>query len=119
LACLEIELINFYFTKYIMAFNGTEGGKITLRVGGDMTAEYRNNNPNELLAHFFGKDILLDILNQNGCMGIRMYYALNAEGVKELVIVGADEDENDMTDLVADLSRPCPDHCSKDNPLNS
>lgn len=101
-----------------MSFDGTEGGKITLKDGGTMTAKYRQNNPGQRLGHFFGKDILNQILEQNGYMGIRMYYAMDANGNKELVIVGADADENDMTNLVADVSCPCP-PCGDTNPLNS
>lgn len=102
-----------------MAFDGTEGSQITLLLGGDMTGRYRDNNPGELKGHFFGKDILKQILNQEGCMGIRMYYAEDSKGVKALVIVGADSSENDMTDLVADLSMPCPSRCGSSNALNS
>lgn len=102
-----------------MAFNGREGGQITLSEGADMTAKYRDNNPNELKGHFFGKDILKQILNQEGCMGIRMYYGIDDDGEKALVIVGADTNEDDITDLVADISMPCPNRCGSSNPLNS
>jgi len=101
-----------------MAYNGSEGGQITVKEGSAMTAAYRQNNPDDPLGHFFGKDILQQILNQDGCQGIRMYYAENGDGGKELVIVGADADENDILDLVADVSRPCP-PCGQANPLNS
>lgn len=102
-----------------MAFDGTEGGEITLSSGAAMTEEFRLRNPNEIKAHFFGKDIINEILNQEGCMGIRLYYGLDEDGENQLVMVGADSDENDMTDLVADLSHPCPNACSAANPLNS
>lgn len=101
-----------------MSYNGTEGGPISLKEGGEMTANYRENNPDQLLGHFFGKDILNEILAQEGCMGIRMYYGEDADGVKQLVIVGAQDNENDMTQLVADGSRPCP-PCGNSNALNS
>lgn len=101
-----------------MSFDGTEGAAIPLKTGGEMTAKYRGNNPGDRKGHFFGKDILRQILTQEGCMGIRMYYAENADGEKELVIVGADANENDMLDLVVDVSRPCP-PCGGGNPLNS
>ena len=102
-----------------MAFNGKEGGAITLSEGSALTAEYRRTNPNETKGHFFGKDILNQILGQEGCMGIRMYYGISSEGNKELVIVGAEANEDDMTDLVADLSSPCPSLCGAANALNS
>ena len=101
-----------------MAFDGTEGGEITLKLGADMTAEYRSQNPGETKAHFYGKDILNEILDQEGCMGIRIYYGLDSDENKELVLVGADANENDMTGLVADLSSPCPSLCDSNSPLN-
>jgi hypothetical protein len=102
-----------------MAFNGTEGGQITLSTGSALTAEYRAQNPGETKGHFYGKDILNDLLDQSGCMGIRIYYGIDDDGNKELVLVGADQAECDMTDLVADLSVPCPNRCGKTNYLNS
>ena len=44
----------------------------------------------EVRAHFFGKDTLLKVLDQPGCMGIRFYHAIDDEGKKALVFVGAD-----------------------------
>lgn len=102
-----------------MAFNGTEGGKITLNEGAALTAAYRNRYPSETKGHFFGRDILLQILAQEDCMGIRIYYGIGESGQKELVLVGADTEENDLTELVADLSLPCPGMCGVANSLNS
>ncbi len=102
-----------------MAFNGTEGGEITLSEGSKMTSNYRDRNPNQTIAHFFGRDILERILSQENCMGIRMYYGIDDDGKKQIVLVGADEHQNDLTDLVADISHPCPHTCSQANPLNS
>ena len=102
-----------------MAFDGTEGGEITLQEAAEMTARYRHDNPNETIAHFFGREILERILSQEGCMGIRIYYGIDEDNKKQLVLVGADSEQNDQTELVADLSWPCPLTCSVANPLNS
>lgn len=102
-----------------MAFDGTEGGQISLEEAALMTANYRSENPNSTIAHFFGKDILNQILEQSECVGIRVYYGMNEDGQKELVLVGVDSDENDILELIADLSMPCPKTCSTPNPLNS
>lgn len=102
-----------------MPFNGKEGGEITLSSASAMTSEYRRKNPDSTLAHYFGRDIMQRILDQEGCMGIRIYYGVDEDGNKQLVLVGADSDQNDMTDLVADLNHPCPDTCSNANALNS
>lgn len=102
-----------------MAFDGTEGGEISLDTAGAMTKAYRDANRGQRIAHFFGKDILNEILEQEGCMGIRIYYGINEDAQKELVLVGADVDENDLLELVADISSPCPNLCSSPNKLNS
>ncbi|PWL27337.1 MAG: hypothetical protein DCO96_11370 [Fluviicola sp. XM-24bin1] len=102
-----------------MSFDGTEGGSIPLTAGAALTEEYRKLNPGATKGHFFGKDILQEILNQTGCIGIRMYYGIDEEGNKELVLVGADANEDDMTALVADLSMPCPGVCGNANVFNS
>ena len=102
-----------------MAFDGTEGGAITLGEGAALTKEYRLRNPAAIKARFFGKDILNQILDQEGCMGIRIYFGQDEDGNKQLVLVGGDSDENDMLDLVVDTSVPCPNLCSSPNALNS
>jgi len=104
----------------IMTFDGTEGGPITLAQASGMTAEYRRLNPGATKAHFFGRQTILDLLNQSGCMGIRMYYGNNVTtGAKELILVGVTTTGEDMTSLVMDLSCPCPKYCSTPNALNS
>lgn len=83
-----------------------------------MTAAYRLANPGTIKGRFFGRDILEELLAQEGCMGIRIYYGLDDDAIPQLVLVGADANENDMLDLVVDTSTPCPDQCGSANPLN-
>ena len=103
-----------------MAFDGSEGGQIALVKAAAMTKEHRRRSGSATLGHFFGRDAFLALLEQPGCVGIRIYYGMNTEtGEKELVMVGADSDENDMLELVMDLSVMCPSRCSIENALNS
>ena len=102
-----------------MAFDGTEGGAIPLADASAMTKEYRQRNPNQTIAHFFGKDIIQEVLDQEGCVGARFYYGTDEDGNKQIVMVGADSDENDIIGIVADMTFPCPNTCSNPNPLNS
>ena len=70
-------------------------------------------------AHFVGKNKLQKILDQDGCMGVRIYYGLD-NGVKNLVFVGADANENDMVDgVILEKTLPCPPRCPDKNKLNS
>jgi hypothetical protein len=103
-----------------MAFNGKEGTVVSLNDAAGWTAAYRATiTPGDRIAHFFGKDKINDILNQTGCMGIRIYHGLDANGEKVLVLVGADANEDDMEHgVIVEKSTPCPPRCSKKNALN-
>jgi hypothetical protein len=124
-------------------FDGTEGGQISLQQGADLTASYRLKFPNATKGRFFGKEILQQILDQPGCVGIRMYFGVkkeesgsghhanssssgsNNQAVTtspidlELVLVGANGNQDDMLDIIADISVPCPSFCGSQNSLNS
>lgn len=101
-------------------FTGAEGEQISLAIASDWTANYRAANPGAVRAHFYGNSILQDILDQENCVGIRFYYAIDDENAPQLVLVGVDTDGNDMTDgIVADRGLPCPSNCdSGDSSLN-
>lgn len=102
-----------------MSFNGTEGAPIDLATAEIWTKNYRDTiQKGDTIALFQGRNNLLKILDQEGCMGIRAYFAYNAEGKPQLVFVGADANENDMLGEIYDFSTPCPDNCSTPNPLN-
>ena len=104
-----------------MAFNGDEGSVVTLTDASRWTANYRKTVPvGEITAQFVGKNQLLKILNQTGCMGIRLYYGIGDDGLKNIVAVGAGADENDMTSgIILEKFLPCPPRCSGRNSLNS
>ena len=102
-------------------FTGNEDHHISLQEASEMTRAYREMNPNQTLAHFFGKKAIMDILNQSNCVGIRIYYANDpATGQKHLIIVGAEPNLSDIAEgLIAERSRPCPTYCGKPNKLNT
>lgn len=103
-----------------MSFTGNEDHAITLQEASDWTANYRNANPGQTQGHFFGKNAISAILNQSGCVGIRIYYALDENGQKQLIITGVDSNENDLYNgLLAERSFHCPPDCGASNPLNS
>jgi hypothetical protein len=103
-----------------MAFTGNEDHGITLSEAAAMTANYRNDNPDETIAHYFGKAAITDIFNQNGCVGMRVYYGLDDTGKKQLIIVGVDANGNDLYNgKLAERSFKCPPDCGAVNPLNS
>lgn len=103
-----------------MAFTGNEDHSISLQMASAWTQNYRNANPNQINGHYFGKTAIDAILAQPGCVGIRIYYAINDIGVKQLIVTGVDANENDLYNgLLAERSVLCPPTCGISNPLNS
>lgn len=102
-----------------MAFDGKEGSKITIEMAAELTGNHRQKNLGQVQGYFYGKENLQAILSQKGCMGIRIYYGMNDEGIPQLVLVGADGDENDILDVIVELGTKCPPRCASKNALNS
>jgi hypothetical protein len=102
-----------------MAFKGDESDQIPLATAEQWTANYRNANPGAVKAHYFGGTKVASILKQTGCVGIRAYYAIDDQGAKQLILVGVDANENNMTDgIILDRSFPCPPFCGGGGGLN-
>lgn len=94
---------------------------ISLSDAAAMTAAYRTANPNGTKGHFFGVNQVMKILNQTGCVGLRIYYGKDTTtGGRQLVMVGVDSSENDLTSgVILDRSVTCPPYCGGGNTLNS
>lgn len=59
----------------------------------------------------FMKDQVLTLLQQQGAKFLRFYYGRNDQGGRELILVAADEDGNDITSMTLDGHYPCPPVC--------
>jgi len=80
-----------------MSFTGHEDHKISFSEGAEFTARYRAQmGHDQTKGGFFGKDALTTILAQQGCVGIRFYYGLDADGKQVMVLAGVDANENDL-----------------------
>lgn len=103
-----------------MSFNGNEGEAIPLETAKEWTATYRaTKEENEPNAVFFGREKLQQILDQADCMGIRIYFGVNDEQEKALILVGAEADEDDqLKGLVLDRGAICPPRCPTGGGLN-
>ena len=67
---------------------------------------------NDVLVHYFGKDIVDKTMKQPGCVGVRMYYGKNVNGKSGFVIVGVDKNGSDLVPVV--IAGPldiCPPYC--------
>lgn len=105
-----------------MAYNANEGAQITLNEASQLTKNYRDQSGwlDRTLSHYVGKTLIQSILSQEGCVGLRTYYAITEDGKKQLVFVGVDQEENDLYNgVLVDKTVSCPPFCPKKNPLNS
>jgi len=98
---------------------GEEADPISLEQAAAWTSYYRERYPDEVVSYFFGINIINEITRQDGCVGLRVYYAnskplssfqkfivsisnflrktvANAEGEKHLIVVGADRYGHDQ-----------------------
>ena len=93
---------------------------ISLQDAAQLTKNYRDAHPGAVIAQRFEKSAIADIINQEGCVSIRIYYAQTSGGAPQLVITGVDCNNNDMyTGKLVEYGHPCPSDCSSSNPLNS
>ena len=86
----------------------------------EMVGRWKRANPEKKSAGAFTRVGLDRILAQDGCQGVRMYYALDEQGAMTLVLIGVDEFGNDMDEGdLAEKSFPCPPYCPMDSALDS
>jgi len=110
--------------QIFMPFTGNEDHEINLATASDWTRRFRNslpeNPPDPTISHFFGKEYLLSMLAQTDCVGLRIYYALDENDNKQLVISGVNADEDDLYEgILAENSLKGPPFSGTANSLNS
>lgn len=99
--------------------NGTEGENIPLADAIQMTKVFREANPHAIKAFYIGRDIMNELLNQENCVGMRIYNALDEDNQAQVVIVGVTTDNEDLYEGIrADKTKPCPSLCDINSPLN-
>jgi hypothetical protein len=84
------------------------------------------------LSHYFGKDFLLGILDEDsGCAGLRIYQAIDDAGVRRVVVVGVDDQGKDLLpprqsngtlpdddgERIGETLMSCPENCDPTSPL--
>ena len=102
-------------------FTGNEDHDIALNDAASLTRNFRDRaGKNAIKGGFFGQAALQQLLDQDGVVGIRYYYAQENDGRPVLVLVGVGNDGNDMVEgFVLERSIPCPPFCGLFNELNS
>ncbi|QEE48269.1 hypothetical protein FUA48_01355 [Flavobacterium alkalisoli] len=82
--------------------------------------DFQNDFPSSHKCYYLGAEKLQELLAQEGCMGIRIYRALDkTRGEETLVLVGVNAECKDMTDgKILDRMVPCPSICDINSPLS-
>ncbi len=102
------------------------GEDIGYEKGAKMIKTYFQDNQDDVLAHFMGRNMIEAILAQPAVVGIRMFHAVNEIGLRQLVLVGVNATGGNVLEyttvgdngeliknkgIVADKSRNCPPYC--------
>lgn len=102
-----------------MNVNKNSGTQISLDKAIEFTHAYQENNPSLPKSYFVGLDKLNELLEQEGCIGLRIYPGLDYDSNQSnLVLVGVDESGEDMTQgIILEHLVLCPPLCPKDSQL--
>jgi hypothetical protein len=113
---------------------------ITLDQAIEMTTAYRNNNQSILkteyqgigtlpLSETFNRKFFDQLLAQDNCEGIRLYYGMDTESKVHIIAVGVNADNEDMIydvtlpvpleNILLENSIRCPTDCPPESVLNS
>ncbi|MCC2548176.1 hypothetical protein LJY25_17130 [Hymenobacter sp. BT175] len=104
----------------LSTFEGNEGVVLTADNAGLLTRAYRTSSPDSILGSFIGRQHLEAILAQETCVGIRIYYGVDAHGSPCLVLSGADSEESDLVDgPIVSMGPVSPPRKGQNNVLNS
>ena len=95
------------------------GEFINLSEAKTLAHDFQNDFPSSHKCYYVGVEKLQELMAQEGCMGIRIYRALDkTRGEETLVVVGVNEQCKDMTDgKILDKMRPCPNDCDANSVL--
>ncbi|TGE16447.1 hypothetical protein [Hymenobacter elongatus] len=84
----------------------------------EMTMHYQAKHAGSGRAGYFSSRVYWELLEQPGCIGIRVYKGLKEGNIECFVLVGVNEKGVDMTEgLLYDMAAPCPPNCSAESPL--
>lgn len=100
-----------------MALDANTGAVITQQYAEELARNFDAKFPSEITSSFMGKNNVQDILNQEGCIGLRIYNGYDdVEKVIKLVLVGVDSNEADLLagGKIYDQMVVCPTYCPID-----
>lgn len=101
-----------------MSFNGTEGAPISIEEAKNLITTYKVKFPSGVNSVFIGKDNIAALLNRPGSMGIRVYFATDANNNNTIAMVSATANQDDDLGLIINKGIPCPPMCPSVSLLN-
>lgn len=97
--------------------------RIPLNQAAEFTRRHRQANPpakGRITAGAYLKDQVIELLNQAGCVAIRIYLGRDADDAANMVAVGVDTKGNDLAQgTILEQVYPCPPFCPDSSPLNT
>jgi hypothetical protein len=99
-----------------MSLNPNTGSIITQEQAKTLIDAFAKKFPGEVVSSFIGGDNVKKILEQEDCIGLRIYNGYNdAEQKISLVVVGVNSNEEDMLEngIIYDELVTCPPLCPK------
>lgn len=92
--------------------------KISLAEATDLVKRHKKDDPKIDHGGFFHREAFEMLLAQPGCHGIRIYRGKAEKGSHHFVMVGVDQEGNDMTSGgVMERCYPCPPFCDESSAL--
>lgn len=79
--------------------SGLEGMPIPLNIARQWVLKFKQATPCDEACYYFGENIILRILAANNCVGIRAYAGLDDKDQWQLLLVGVDENGNNLIPL--------------------
>lgn len=122
----ELIVVKGKVIEQTRSFSPEVGEDIGYELGAKMIKNYYDQNQDDVLASFIGRNMIESILAQPGVTGIRMFNAINDLGIRQNVLVGVDKDGNNVLSyttvgdngeiiknkgIVADRAMLCPPYC--------
>lgn len=102
-----------------MAIDRNTGEVITLNEAVNYAHSFQERQPEAIKSFFVGTNKLNLIIEQEGCIGLRIYNGYDPVTNKEnRVLVGVDASGEDISNgIIVEELFPCPTDCPKSSPL--